>query len=51
MLDGYRLAYPGDPIFKPIAACFMRNETILLYEHDVVAIVQEDGTFEVARMD
>jgi len=45
------LRYPGDPPFKPIAMILLRDEMILLYEHDLVCILQRDGTFEVARMD
>jgi hypothetical protein len=44
------LLYPGDPPLFPIAVAVMRNEKIMLYVGDWVAIVQEDGTFEVARI-
>jgi hypothetical protein len=51
-LDGTILHYPGDPPFKPWAMISFRNEGILVYPADFVAIIQEDGvTFEVARMD
>jgi hypothetical protein len=37
--------------FFPIAEINFRNERIILHDCSYVAIVQEDGTFEVARMD
>jgi hypothetical protein len=45
------IKYPGDPAFKPLAEGKLRNETILVYPHAWVAIVQPDGTYEIARMD
>jgi hypothetical protein len=31
--------------------CKLRDELILVYEGDWVAVLQKDGSFEVARMD
>lgn len=45
------LAYPGDPPTRPIAQCRLRDELIVLYEHEWVAIIQKDRSFEVCRMD
>jgi hypothetical protein len=45
------LLYPGDPPSPPIAMTILRDEKIFLYQGDVVAIVQLDRSFEVARMD
>ena len=45
------LKYPGDPQTRVIAETKLRDETIYVYEHAWVAIVQPDGQFEVARMD
>ena len=45
------LHYPGDPDFEPLAAVWLRREVIMVYECSIVAIVQPDGSFEVARMD
>jgi hypothetical protein len=45
------LKYPGDPTFAPIARIEFRKERIFIYEHAFVCIVQEDGSFSVARMD
>jgi len=50
-LTGNTLHYPGDPVLVPIAAMLLRRETVLVYEFSIVAIVQPDGSFEVARMD
>ncbi len=45
------LKYPGDPAMLPIARAQLHDETIFVYESAWVAIVQPDGSFEVARMD
>jgi hypothetical protein len=45
------LKYSGEPILRPIAQAQLRDEHILLYPHDWVAIVQPDRRFEVCRMD
>jgi hypothetical protein len=49
-IDG-GLKYPGDPWMYPVAKAFFRKETIYVYRSSWVAIVQEDGTYEVCRMD
>lgn len=46
-----RLSYPGDPPLRALAVTKLRHEAIVLFEHEFVAIIQPDGTFEVARMD
>jgi hypothetical protein len=56
-MDGFKMSagdvlhYPGDPPFKPKAMTMLRDEKILVYQYAFVAIVQTDGSFEVARMD
>lgn len=45
------LLYPGDPPLPPLAKCKLRDETIILYQSDFVAIIQPDRSFEVSRMD
>jgi len=45
------LCYPGDPPMYPLAQAWLRDELILYYPHDWVAIVQRDRSFEVCRMD
>ena len=50
-IRNFVMYYPGDPPLVPIAMITFRDEIILLYPGDFVAIVQPDGSFEVARMD
>jgi hypothetical protein len=58
-MSGFRmknkvLHYPGDPPLEPIALIKMedgRTEVAYFYPHSMLAIVQADGTFEVARLD
>jgi len=45
------LCYPGDPILQPLAQAKLRDELIVVYNHDLVSIIQPDRTFEVARLD
>lgn len=45
------LKYPGDPALLPVARAQMREEEIIVYAHAWVAIVRQDGSFEVARLD
>src|SRR5215472_3957310 len=45
------LKYPGDPLMRPVAYAKLRHELIRVYPHAWVAIFQEDGRFEVCRMD
>lgn len=45
------LEYPGDPTYYPLAKIQFRKESIYVYQYSWVVIVQEDGTWEVSRMD
>jgi hypothetical protein len=45
------LRFPGDPPLEPVAAVDLRDETVVVYPHAIVMILQNDGTFEVARLD
>jgi hypothetical protein len=45
------MTYPEDPPLKPLAMTQLRDEQILFYECVWLAIVQPDGSFEVARLD
>jgi hypothetical protein len=47
----FALCYPGDPPLHPIALIRLRRERIVIYPHAWVMILQDDNTFEVARMD
>lgn len=51
MLPSGAIKYPNDPVLIPFARAQLRKETIFIYPASIVAILQEDGTFEVARMD
>jgi len=48
---GYYLDYPEDPPMREIARAKLRDETIVLFQYDWVAIIQKDGTFEIASVD
>lgn len=45
------MTYPGDPPYRSMGTLEFRNELIVLYPYSIVAIVQKDGTYEVARLD
>jgi len=45
------LQYPGDPAIEPLAVMHFRDELVLVYPYGFVGIFQQDGSFEVARMD
>lgn len=48
-----RLRYPGDPAFGEIARCVINatKETCILFDSELVAVVQYNGDFEIIRMD
>lgn len=50
-LDTLTYTYPGDPPQTAIARTRLRDETILIFDYGMVAIVQKDGSYEIARMD
>jgi hypothetical protein len=45
------LVYPGDPPTIPLAMTMLRDELIVFYESEWVAIIQPDRSFEVCRLD
>jgi hypothetical protein len=50
------IKYPEDPPLPVLAETLLhadtdKPETIRFYSHDWVAVVQKDGTYEIARMD
>ena len=45
------LHYPGDPSFSPVALMVLRDEQIFVYPYAWVMILQQDGSYEIARMD
>lgn len=40
-----------DPPLTPLAVARFRDETILVYPYAWVVVLQEDGSFEISRMD
>lgn len=40
-----------DEVYAPAATLKMTGERVVVYHHAWVAIIQDDGSFEVARMD
>ena len=57
--DGFKMGsqhelisqYPEDPPLFPLAIGTLRGEKLYFYDYAWCAVVQEDGTFEVARID
>ena len=49
--DGWNLLYSGDPPLEPLAMNMHGDETVLIYPYGYVAIFQQDGSFEAARLD
>jgi hypothetical protein len=49
--DHTSLAYPDDPPMRLIAMAKLRNEKLFFYEGSWLAIVQPDGSHEIARVD
>lgn len=45
-----RAEYPGDPPLYPLAQTQLRDELIIFYDHEIVAVFQPDGSFEACRM-
>ena len=45
------LSYPGDPKLKPLAQARLRDELVVFYQYDWVAVIQPDRSFVVARID
>jgi hypothetical protein len=50
LLNG-ALKYPGDPPMRALFQTKLHDETVRVYEHAWVVIIQKDGSFEVCRMD
>jgi hypothetical protein len=51
LLKNGNLKYPEDPETQLLFETHLRDETIYVYEHAWVAVVQPDGSFEVCRLD
>jgi len=46
-----KLLYPGDPAMHECSRTHIRDELVILFECDWVAVVQNDGSFAATRMD
>lgn len=44
------LCYKGDRPLIPLAEAHLRDEHIIFYEDEWLAIIQKDGSFEVSRI-
>ncbi len=51
MLPDGNISYPGDPPCLLLAETKLRDETIRVYQYAWMAIIQPDGSFEIARLD
>lgn len=51
MLGNGALKYPTDPPLPVLCETRLRDEVIYYYQFSWVAIIQPDGSFEVARLD
>lgn len=49
--DRFELHYPGDPPFREVARGRFRDQTIVLFQAALVAVIESDGSFAVSRMD
>lgn len=47
----YTIQYPGDPAMEPFAISQLRNERLYFYDSAWLAIVQDDGSKIVTRVD
>lgn len=45
------LKYPGDPPMMPLAQTKYNDQLLIVYQHSWFAIIQPDGSLEVARLD
>ena len=49
--DDDSLGYPGDEPLHPLAEITFRDERVLIYESNFVAVILPDRSFEVCRVD
>ena len=47
----YALQYPGDPPMHELSRATFRDQTIVFFESSWLAIIEQDGSFEVSRID
>jgi hypothetical protein len=49
--DEASIVYTGDPPMRELARGKLREETLILFEGEWLAIVQPDGSFAISRAD
>lgn len=49
--EEYSLEYPGDPAYHEVGRAKLRAETVVVFQHAWVAVIQPDGSHRIARMD
>ena len=49
--EPYSLKYPNDPPMRELSRAKLRDETLVLFTSSWLAVIQEDGSFRVARLD
>lgn len=50
--DGrYAIYYPGDPAMREVSRTSLRDELIVLFQYAWLAVIQPNGTYEIARID
>ena len=47
----WTIGFPGDPDMQPLGGAALHGEVIAVYPYGWTMIVQEDSTFEIARLD
>jgi len=47
----YTLEYEGDPPTHELSRATFRDETLVFFEHSWFAIIQKDGSYDIARLD
>lgn len=47
------LAYPEDPDYREWARCYfpLSQELVIMFDSAITAIIQDDGSFELVRLD
>ena len=45
------LSYEGDPPYRQLAIAMLHDEILILFDCAWLAVVQADGSYEVARLD
>lgn len=51
MWENEFIKFPEDPELPPLLERKLRDERIVMYPNALFAIIQPDGSFEIARMD